>query len=140
MTDKEIIVDGVDVSECEKLGETINGIACGLGKRIRFANEIIIMHNLCKNNPNCHYKQLKHKEQECEELKKKKEENEKFYLTRYANKDSRCLELEHEQNKYKQALAEIEKIVNADYYQDSWAALAIKIDSIKGIIDKRKET
>ena len=70
MTDKEIIIDGVDVSECEKLGETIDGITCGLGKRIRFANKIITKHNLCKNNPNCYYKQLKRKEQECEELKK----------------------------------------------------------------------
>jgi cell division protein FtsB len=68
MTDKEIIIDGVDVNECEKLGETIDGITCGLGKRIRFANEIITKHNLCKNNPNCYYKQLKRKEQECEEL------------------------------------------------------------------------
>lgn len=70
MTDKEIIIDGVDVSECEKLGETIDGITCGLGKRIRFANKIITKHNLCKNNPNCYYKQRKRKEQECEELKK----------------------------------------------------------------------
>lgn len=49
------------------------------------------------------YKQLKRKEQECKDLKKKKEENEKFYLTKYANKDSYCLELEHERNNYKQA-------------------------------------
>ena len=34
---------------------------------------------------------------------------------------------------------EIEKIVNADYYQDSWGTLAIKIDSIKEIINKSKE-
>ena len=68
---EEIIIDGVDVSGCEKLGETIDGITCGLGKRIRFANEIITKHNLCKNNPNCYYKQLKRKEQECEELKDK---------------------------------------------------------------------
>ena len=69
MTKKQIIIDGVDVSGCEKLGETIDGITCGLGKRIRFANKIITKHNLCKNNPNCYYKQLKAKEQECEELK-----------------------------------------------------------------------
>lgn len=66
----EIIIDGVDVSECEKLGETIDGITCGLGKRIRFANEIITKHNLCKNNPNCYYKQLKRKEQALDEVKK----------------------------------------------------------------------
>lgn len=107
MTDKHIIIDGVDVSECEKLGETIDGITCGLGKRIRFANKIITKHNLCKNNPNCYYKQLqrekqssqeaidtsirefnraeelktllKRKEQECEEFKKQLERTEENY-------------------------------------------------------------
>ena len=70
MTDKQIIIDGVDVSRCEKQGETIAGITCGNGERIRLANEIITKHKLCKDNPNCVYKQLKVKEQECEELKK----------------------------------------------------------------------
>lgn len=41
--------------------------------------------------------------------------------------------------KYKQALNEIEKIVNTDYYQDSWGTLAIKVNNIKGIINKVKE-
>ena len=71
MTDKQIIIDGVNVSGCEKQGETIAGITCGNGERIRFANEIITKHKLCKDNPNCVYKQLKAKEQECEELKEK---------------------------------------------------------------------
>ena len=66
---KEIIVNGVDVSGCEKQGETVAGITCGNGERIRLANEIITKHKLCKDNPNCVYKQLKAKEQECEELK-----------------------------------------------------------------------
>lgn len=57
-------INGIDVSECEKLGETIDGFTCGLGKRIRFANEIITKHNLCKDNPNCYYKQLKRLQQE----------------------------------------------------------------------------
>ena len=70
MTDKQIIIDGVNVSGCEKQGETIAGITCGNGERIRLANEIITKHKLCKDNPNCVYKQLKAKEQECEELKK----------------------------------------------------------------------
>ena len=71
MTDKQMIIDGVDVSRCEKQGETIAGITCGNGERIRLANEIITKHKLCKDNPNCVYKQLKAKEQECEELKEK---------------------------------------------------------------------
>ena len=71
MTGKQIIIDGVNVSGCEKQGETIAGITCGNGERIRLANEIITKHKLCKDNPNCVYKQLKAKEQECEELKEK---------------------------------------------------------------------
>lgn len=78
MTDKEIIIDGVDVNECEKLGETIGGITCGLGKRIRFANEIITKHNLCKNNPNCDYKQLKRKEQALDEIENYVRDNSDF--------------------------------------------------------------
>lgn len=66
---KEIIVNGVDVSGCEKQGETVAGITCGNGERIRLANEIITKHTLCKDNPNCIYKQLKRKEQECEKWK-----------------------------------------------------------------------
>lgn len=68
MTDKQIIIDGIDVSGCEKQGETIAGITCGNGERIRLANEIITKHKLCKDNPNCVYKQLKRKEQECKVL------------------------------------------------------------------------
>lgn len=40
--------------------------------------------------------------------------------------------------KYKQALDEIEKIVNVNYYQDSWATLTIKINDILDIINKAK--
>ena len=63
MTDKEIIIDGVDVSECEHqyykkckidYDEWINEIIC---------------YNECQNNPNCHFKQLKRKEQECDKYK-----------------------------------------------------------------------
>ena len=72
MTDKQIIIDDIDVSRCQKQGETIVGITCGNGERIRLANEIITKHKLCKDNPNCIYKQLKRKEQECEELREEK--------------------------------------------------------------------
>ncbi len=124
MTDKEVIINGIDVSECEHL----NYEHCEID--YDEWNGEIIRYNKCQDNPNCHFKQLKRKEQECEEinltnerlvaekytlneeilrLKKKKEENEKFYLTKYANKDSYCLELEHERNQYKQALDKIKQ-------------------------------
>ena len=59
MPDKGIIVDSIDVSECEFLWKE------KLPKR--FCNN----GNLdcdCNSNPNCYYKQLKRKEQECEKL------------------------------------------------------------------------
>lgn len=75
MTDKQIIIDGVNVSECECMMEDYqqaNNLkggyehiknVCELGER---GSEY---YNLfCKYNPNCNYKQLKRKEQECEEL------------------------------------------------------------------------
>lgn len=59
MTDKQIIIDGVDVSECEHY-EDLNCFAyrdsCGYPLD-------------CKDNPSCYYKQLKHKHQECEKVK-----------------------------------------------------------------------
>ena len=60
MTDKEqIIIDGVDVVGCKYFN--------------RFRS---ICHNKnlccdCEKNPNCHYKQLKRKEQECKKLNNK---------------------------------------------------------------------
>ena len=54
MADKEqIIIDGVDVSGCVQF--TQEGDCCNLGGG-------------CKGWPNCYFKQLKRKEQECEKL------------------------------------------------------------------------
>lgn len=54
MTDKKIIIDGVNVAECEYHSSTPN-------------NELCYMKgNKCGDNPNCYYKQLQRKEQECE--------------------------------------------------------------------------
>ena len=138
MTDKQIIIDGVNVSGCEKQGETIAGITCGNGERIRFANEIITKHKLCKDNPNCYYKQLKRKEQEVQQamdnyvqldLQRVKEYNELVDL--YKAKEQECEELksdltdlskiidckngtiltfEEQLDQLKQTLAEIEEI------------------------------
>lgn len=57
MTDKQIIINGVDVAGCKYFN--------------RFRS---ICHNKnlccdCEKNQDCHYKQLARKEQECEELK-----------------------------------------------------------------------
>ena len=83
MTDKQIIIDGVDVSGCKKYEHEI--VRCNA-----------TLKNMCfcggrctdEKNANCYYKQLKRKEQECEELKtevKKQKEIAKEYEQRWLN-------------------------------------------------------
>lgn len=60
MENKEIYIDCVDVSGCKNLMQGIVPFGCMEDRKTCS----------CMNNPNCLYKQLKRKEQECEELKK----------------------------------------------------------------------
>ena len=62
MTDKQIIIDGVDVSGCIVFNNKWGTPLCDPTEDIREA-----VH--CSDNPNCLYKKYKRKEQECEELK-----------------------------------------------------------------------
>lgn len=64
MTDKQIIIDGVDVSECGNLLQGIVPFGCMEDKKTCS----------CMNNPNCLYKQLKRKEQEFDQLKAENDE------------------------------------------------------------------
>ena len=59
MTDKQIIMDDIDVSECEY--HSLNKNDCSL---CSLSNNLI-----CSYKPFCYYKQLKRKEQECEGLR-----------------------------------------------------------------------
>lgn len=62
MTDKQIIIDGVDVSGCKHYkNRTCIADYC--------LTDMPFGEAKCELNPNCHYKQLKRKEQECERLK-----------------------------------------------------------------------
>ena len=65
MTDKEIIIDGVDVSGCEFYFSTY-GCDCMSSNR---ETKVLTESHHCADNHNCYYKQLKRKELECEELK-----------------------------------------------------------------------
>ena len=61
MTDKEIIIDGIDVSKCEY---------CLKMTKYRCTIQRDVYKCLCEENHNCYFKQLKRKEQECEELRR----------------------------------------------------------------------
>lgn len=66
MTDKEIIIDGVDVSGCE-YRDWRNFCCCDNSKENE-GEERITGKGGCRYNPNCYYKQLKRKENECNKL------------------------------------------------------------------------
>lgn len=71
MTDKGIIVDSIDVSKCEFLIISNDKHLCHCIKSDLFGG-IEFVENAkngnCKDNPNCYFKQLQRKEQECKNL------------------------------------------------------------------------
>lgn len=70
MTDKEIIIDGVDITECDhfSMGLPVFNDLCTL-----------YPHQMrCEDNKNCYYKQLVRKEQECEKLRQANDEKNEF--------------------------------------------------------------
>ncbi len=60
MTDKQIIIDGIDISGCEY---------CLKMTKCRCTIQRDVYKCLCEENPNCYYKQLKRKEQNLTEIK-----------------------------------------------------------------------
>ena len=126
---EEIIIDGVNVAGCEFAVKPINDnrIKCHCVKGLLQINKMYEqpMNGLCKDNPNCYYKQLKRLEQENKELKEKiiKLSEEKGHLIVENNtlkEKNEGLKIKHQRyrecsmqlnKKYKSALEEIrEKI------------------------------
>ena len=70
MTDKQII-DDVDVSGCDFYIDS---------KNLEFNCKQTPQSYFCKNQPNCYYKQLKRKEQECERWKKANDEKNELLI------------------------------------------------------------
>ena len=64
---EEIIIDGINVSECGFFHPKYKDTDCHIA--LAFSEEYEGCMK-CENNPNCYFKQLKHKEQECEELRR----------------------------------------------------------------------
>lgn len=119
MTEKEKqIIDGVDVSECFKYTKGFEEFDCG-------ENYSKFHYRFCSENPNCFYKQLKRKEQECEELIKEKAEIKKYLGISDKTIIQRLEELQEFKDKlkiseynYKQALDEIDSIADSNLCDD----------------------
>lgn len=103
MEDKQIIIDGVDVSACISFNKC-NGknLCCYDDTR----EDKIPFANFCVENKDCHFKQLARKTQECEELKEQLQANQPTGIC------ETCMAKAILQNdKYCKALKEIEEIV-----------------------------
>ena len=156
MKDKEqIIINGVNVSGCEYVCNTAFG---NIGCKLPFNKEI----HCCKN-PNCYFKQLSHKTQECEQIK------EKYEALKLENQEGYEIvdELKHEREQlkselhlyktwyqakhgdirnllgsYRRALDEIEKVCLEDTYTfaDGTQIRYDSLDDILNIINKAKDS
>lgn len=118
---EQIIVDGVDVSECKEYIWALSHV-CNLvnGKTDKFQ---------CNYYPNCYFKQLKRKTQECEEVKE--------YARRQENqKEAYYKEL----LKRVKALKEIEKVCRADVhtFADGTQVRYDSLDDILNITNKAR--
>ena len=111
MTDKQIIIDGIDVSGCEY--HSLNKNNCSL---CSLSNNLI-----CSYKPFCSYKQHKRKEQECEELK-----GDKIYLQDRVGKLERVILRKNDKlDQFEQTLAEIKKIVKEKAKVNDWLAIDV---------------
>lgn len=152
MTDKkEIIIDGVDVLYICKYGQT--GLPICVDLEHRYCKLKSTNSKKCNLRPVVEYsnyeklyKQLQRKKAECEELSNEIEELNVKYETvvnlakKNADANEYCLqELEKENQKLKQALDEIEKIVTLDKTHIKYAGSTLVIcDDILDIIRKAK--
>lgn len=147
MTDKQIIINGVDVSKCKLYrdkvsfasGMTITDV-CSIWIWQRDYSGLepsCIMKCHCSNNSNCYYKQLERKEQECNKLYIQLKADEEYHKEEentlrkiIKNKEERNIELYKENNKLKQTLAEINEIAKEQipYFNTDKAKTMIEIE------------
>lgn len=130
MTDKEIIIDRVNVAGCEWYEEHGGIEYQGMWEYSNGCYLSQVDNKLstdCAKNPNCLYKQLQRKEQECEELKKK---------LQYAAEENKFQFILREENdRYEQALDKIEETVSPKGFFDE-VDLIKRLNVIKDIINE----
>lgn len=152
MTDKErIIIDGVDVSECEEFYR-----AC---VNTQEPEVICKKYKFCSENSNFYFKSLARKTQECENLKEDYKELEQRHDEAFKDFErlkQECEELKSESftreelitlqekdiDRYRKALEEIEKICKFNLYQSivrqSVDSSMSCLNKIRDIISKAK--
>ena len=114
MTDKQIMIDGVDVSGCISFDKNNEYNICCYDD---IREDKIPFANFCVENKNCYFKQLARKTQECEKLKSQVDEDYNYYTTELktlrdiiSNKEKRNAALFLTSGRYRKALDEIEEL------------------------------
>lgn len=142
---RTVIIDGVDVSKCKYFEDG----ECGCEYYLRYGYEIT-MHDRCEECPNCYFKQLARKTQECEELKEKI----KIYSEAFDNPEFRVAltdiqtgerdirmqrdeRLTKENERYRKALEEIEEYC-IHYLKHNPKSPSIDLNVILDIINKAR--
>ena len=134
---EQIMIDGVDVNRCIDFNKR-DKVSC-----------YHILYDKCNENPNCYFKQLARKTQECEKLKSQIETYSKMLDStefRVALTDVRTGEREvwrklgSKADRYCKALEEIEKVCIEDTreFADGTQLRYDSLDEILDIINKAK--
>ena len=127
--DKQIIINGVDVSKCNYFNNTDKSYCEECCSEFGCA--------ICNDRPNCYYKQLKRKEQECNKLYIQLKADEEYHKEEkktlrkiIKNKEERNIALYKENNKLKQTLSSIKNIAEEQvpYLNISEAKTRIEIE------------
>lgn len=124
MTDKEVIIDGVNVAGCEHCTRVC--------QNTKEPQAICELYRYCTNNPNCIYKQSQRLQAENEELKKTN-------ISLWAREDiteKMLFNCNHRLQSYKQALEKIEDLATSGYLKDSRFCEAKELQQILTIINE----
>lgn len=135
MTYKQII-DGIDVSKCQHYGKC--------------STHCYVVDELCSDNPNCYYKQLKRKEQELKNICKafdieylidKETGNLIGRCNKLYKKEQECEALQMSENEAGEIIAELQayKDVNEDF-KTAWEELKAENKELKKIINEAKNS
>lgn len=155
MTDKEqIIINGIDVGDCNYIIDQDPPKTRGTWGGAIHKEACKIYSKDCKHTPNCYFKQLKRKEQECENLKaeekylkqccQKAGEELAKHSFEYDGKEKnlvvQAIKLNEKYEKFKKAIEEIEKVC-IEYtheFADGATVHYYSSDDILDIINKTK--
>ena len=146
MTDKQIMIDGVNVNECIHLYSRWPGSippdSCACWEEPNNLTDTPVTD--CKRHENCYFKQLARKTQECERSRKRISDLEERiinhsneieeYCSRLADKNKKC-------EKYEQVMKNIEEICLKDVhtFADGTQLRYDSLDEILDIINKAKD-